>query len=66
MSHIVSLYGVQFPALILVFILAGVVQVALNRVLSDLRVYEFVWHPGLFRTALFMCLFTSFSLIIYK
>lgn len=66
MDQIISLFGVQIPALIIIFVFAGIIQIALNRVLLDLRVYEFVWHPGLFRTALFMCIFTSISLLIYK
>ncbi|XOB63377.1 DUF1656 domain-containing protein [Campylobacterota bacterium DY0563] len=66
MNPIISLMGVQIPALILLFVVAGVIQLALNRVLLDLRVYEFVWHPGLFRAALFMCVFSTISLLIYK
>ncbi|AXX86765.1 MULTISPECIES: DUF1656 domain-containing protein [Malaciobacter] len=66
MHLIVSLFGIQIPALILIFLFAGVIQILLNRVFADLGVYEFVWHPGLFRTAIFICIFASFSLIIYK
>ncbi len=66
MDPIVSLFGIQIPALIIIFIFSGIIQIALNKVCLELRVYEFVWHPGLFRTALFMCIFTSFSLLIYK
>jgi len=66
MEQIISLFGVQIPTLVAVFLFAGIVQIAINRVLSSLGVYEFVWHPGLFRTALFMCIFTPFSLLIYK
>ncbi|WP_428025680.1 DUF1656 domain-containing protein [Arcobacter sp.] len=66
MNLIVSFLGVQIPALIVIFLFAGLIQVLLNKILADLRVYEFVWHPGLFRTALFVCIFTSFSLLIYK
>ncbi|RXJ81954.1 DUF1656 domain-containing protein [Arcobacter sp. F2176] len=66
MNLIVSILGIQIPALIVIFLCAGLIQVLLNKVLADLGVYEFVWHPGLFRTALFVCVFTSFSLLIYK
>ncbi|ADG92926.1 protein of unknown function DUF1656 [Arcobacter nitrofigilis DSM 7299] len=66
MNLIVSFLGIQIPALIVIFLCAGLIQVLLNKVLADLGVYEFVWHPGLFRTALFVCVFTSFSLLIYK
>ena len=66
MNLIVSFLGIQIPALIVIFLFAGLIQVLLNKVLVDLGVYAFVWHPGLFRTALFVCIFTSFSLLIYK
>ncbi|MGB7404030.1 DUF1656 domain-containing protein [Arcobacter sp. KX21116] len=66
MNLIVSFLGIQIPALIVIFLFAGLIQVLLNKVLANLGVYEFVWHPGLFRTALFVCIFTSFSLLIYK
>ena len=66
MNLIVSFLGIQIPALIVIFLCAGLIQVLLNKVLANLGVYEFVWHPGLFRTALFVCVFTSFSLLIYK
>ncbi|RXJ86641.1 DUF1656 domain-containing protein [Arcobacter sp. CECT 8985] len=66
MHPIISLFGIQIPALILIFLIAGVIQILLNKVFAELGVYEFVWHPGLFRTAIFVCIFASFSLIIYK
>ncbi|RXJ68116.1 DUF1656 domain-containing protein [Halarcobacter ebronensis] len=66
MHQIISIFGIQIPALILIFLFAGIIQILLNKVFADLNIYEFVWHPGLFRTALFVCVFTSFSLLIYK
>jgi len=66
MGLVTTIFGVQVPTLVFIFLIAGVLQLVINRILQDLRVYHYVWHPGLFRTALFICLFSIPSLIIYN
>lgn len=66
MNLVITLFGNEIPMLVVIFIMAGVVQIILNRILSDIGVYNYVWHPGLFRTALFTVIFTLASLTIYK
>lgn len=66
MNLVITLFGNEIPTLVVIFVLVGIVQILLNRILADLGVYNYVWHPGLFRTALFVSLFTSTSLLIYK
>ncbi|WP_419770741.1 MAG: DUF1656 domain-containing protein [Candidatus Marinarcus sp.] len=66
MNEIISVFGVQIPALVAIFLIAGLIQVLLNKLLAELEVYDFVWHPGLFRTALFVSIFSTLSLLIYK
>jgi heme/copper-type cytochrome/quinol oxidase subunit 1 len=66
MNLVMTLLGNEIPTLVVVFIIAGVVQIFINRILADLGVYNYVWHPGLFRTALFVCIFVIPSLLIYK
>ncbi len=65
MELILTFLGVQIPALALIFLICGIFQILLNRVMSDLGVYDYVWHPGLFRIALFFCMFCAASLFIY-
>lgn len=65
MNLVVTLFGNTIPTLVVVFVLAAVVQIMLNRILADLGVYNYVWHPGLFRTAIFVCIFTIPSIWIY-
>jgi len=61
----ITLVGIQMPTLLVVFIITAVLQVLVDRVMSDAGVYKYVWHPGLFRTAVFVCLFTLPCLLIY-
>lgn len=66
MNLVVTLLGNEIPTMVVIFIIVGIVQILINRILADLGVYNYVWHPGLFRTALFVALFTATSLLIYK
>jgi hypothetical protein len=42
-------------------LLALVVFFLLRRVLQPTGIYDFVWHPALFNTALYCCLFYLIS-----
>ncbi len=57
--------GVQMPTLLPIFVIVGVLQVLIDRIMSDAGFYNYVWHPGLFRTALFVILFALPCLSIY-
>jgi len=62
----ITLFGIQMPTLLLIFVMSAVVQILLDRMMSDAGIYSHVWHPGLFRTAVFVCLFTIPCLLIYR
>jgi len=62
----ITLFGIQMPTLLLIFVISAVVQILLDRVMSDAGIYNHVWHPGLFRTAVFVCIFTIPCLLIYR
>ncbi|MDD2886599.1 MAG: DUF1656 domain-containing protein [Aliarcobacter sp.] len=66
MNLVITLFGNEIPTLVVVFAVIGIVQILLNRILADTGVYNYVWHPGLFRTTLFVSLFTATSLLIYN
>lgn len=66
MNLVITLFGNEIPTLVVIFVMAGIVQIVLNRILADTGIYNYVWHPGLFRTALFVSLFTFASLTIYN
>ncbi|QNA87457.1 DUF1656 domain-containing protein [Massilia sp. Dwa41.01b] len=50
----VSLYGIYFPPLLLLALLALVVSRLVNRVLARTGFYRHVWHPALFDFSLFV------------
>ena len=61
----ITLLGIQMPTLLPIFAAVAVLQILVDRILADAGVYKHVWHPGLFRTAVFVCLFTLPCLLIY-
>jgi len=61
-----TLFGIQMPTLLPIFVVSAVMQILLDRVMSDAGIYQHVWHLGLFRTAVFVCLFTLPCLFIYR
>lgn len=63
---VVTLFGNEMPTLVVIFVIAMVVQIMLNRIFADFGVYNHVWHPGLFRTAVFVCIFAIPSLWFYS
>lgn len=62
----ITLLGIQMPTLLPIFVVAAVLQILVDRIMSDAGIYKYVWHPGLFRTAVFVSLFSIPSLIIYN
>lgn len=49
-----SFYGVYFPWLIVLAVIALLVLAVLRRLAARLGVYRFVWHPALFDVAVFV------------
>ncbi len=62
----ITLFGVQMPTLLPVFLVTALLMILLDRIMADLGTYARVWHPGLFRTAIFVCLFTIPCIAIYR
>ncbi len=58
-------FGVVLPALVPLFLLCFVIMWRLDKVLSGRDVYRHVWHPPLFRLALFVVLFSLAGLLVY-
>ena len=62
----ITVLGVQMPTLLPIFVFVAFVMIWLDRFMSNIGFYKYVWHSGLFRTALFVCFFSSSCLIIYR
>ncbi|MES2103567.1 MAG: DUF1656 domain-containing protein [Pseudomonadota bacterium] len=65
MPREIALLDALVPTLLLVFVAAMLLQVALDRIFALLGVYRYVWHPGLFRVALFVCIFGGLALLLH-
>lgn len=65
MPREVELLGATFPALVPAFLIAGIIMLALDRIFAISGLYRRVWHPSLFRFALFVSLFSGMGLVIY-
>ncbi len=61
----ITFLGVQMPTLLPIFVSLAVFMIWVDTILSELGAYKYVWHAGLFRTALFVCLFSFACLTIY-
>ena len=59
----VGLFGALVPSLLLYFLTAIPVFLAIDRLASPLGLYRLVWHPPLVRLALFVCLFSALVLL---
>jgi hypothetical protein len=60
----IEFYGVLLPGLLPVFLLSLAVMVLLDLLLGRLGAYRRLWHPSLFRFALFVCLFGAAGLLL--
>ncbi|MCL2308897.1 MAG: DUF1656 domain-containing protein [Proteobacteria bacterium] len=66
MPREIAMFDLLFPTLFVVFVVAVAVHVLIDLLLARLGFFRWVWHPELFRIALFFCLFCGASLLIYR
>ncbi|MGN2246615.1 DUF1656 domain-containing protein [Frateuria sp. GZRR35] len=62
----IELFGVMMPSLLPVFLLSFVVMVVLDLAIGRAGLYRRLWHPSLFRFALFVCLFGAAGLLLIR
>lgn len=58
---VMVIFGLSFPPIFLELLLSLALFFVVRRVLQPTGIYEFVWHPALFNTALYGCLFYLIS-----
>jgi len=58
--------GVRLPFLLGLVVGCGALHLLLDRFIAHSGTYGKVWHPGLFRVAVFFCLFTGAGLLFYS
>jgi protein AaeX len=59
----ISLFGAGVPSLLLYFLAAVPLFLAVDQLAKPLGLYRLVWHPPLVRLALFVCLFSGLVLL---
>ena len=65
MPHELSIGGVLLPGLLPWFVLSLLVLWGVDAVAGRFALYRHVWHPALFRVALFVCFFCGFGLLLF-
>jgi hypothetical protein len=58
----ISVFGALVPSLLLYFLAAILLFLAVDKLAALLRLYHLVWHPPLVRLALFVCVFSALVL----
>ncbi|CFQ66689.1 p-hydroxybenzoic acid efflux pump operon protein AaeX [Yersinia alsatica] len=58
---VMVIFGLSFPPIFVELLLSLALFFVLRRMLQPTGIYEFVWHPALFNTALYGCLFYLIS-----
>ncbi|HTV86904.1 MAG TPA: DUF1656 domain-containing protein [Dyella sp.] len=53
------------PGLLVWFVLSLALLLLIDVAIGRFGLYRFVWHPALFRIALFVCIFSSVGLLFY-
>jgi hypothetical protein len=64
MPRDIVLFSLFVPSLLPILVGCVLVFVALDLLISRLGWYRFVWHPALFRAALFTVLFCAAGLLL--
>lgn len=66
MPHEISIYGVLVPGLLPIFLGCLLLMVLVDVLIGRYGLYRYVWHPPLFRLALFACLFGLAGLLLFR
>ncbi|MGG1948241.1 DUF1656 domain-containing protein [Trinickia sp. NRRL B-1857] len=64
MPREIEWFSLLVPGLLPILAACALSFLAVDLALARLGLYRFVWHPGLFRVALFAALFSGASLLL--
>ncbi|MEW9571858.1 DUF1656 domain-containing protein [Rhodanobacter sp. Si-c] len=64
MPREISIYGVLVPGLLPIFLGCLLLMVLVDALIGRYGLHRYVWHPPLFRLALFACLFGLAGLLL--
>lgn len=63
MPREIAIGGTLVPGLMVWFFLAAALLLLFDWVVGRYGLYRYVWHPALFRVAVFVCLFGGLALL---
>jgi hypothetical protein len=64
MPREIALGDALVPGLLILFVVALLVLWLFDSMAGRLGLYRLVWHPPLFRLAVFVCVFGAFALLL--
>jgi protein AaeX len=65
MPREIAVGGILFPGLLVWFVLSLAFLLVFDWLVGRFGLYRYVWHPALFRLAVFVCIFGSVGLLLY-
>lgn len=60
-----AFHSFYFPTVSLMFLIGYLLTLSLNRILMVTGCYRFIWHPTLFRIAIYIGISSALSLAVY-
>ena len=66
MPREISLLDALVPTLFLVFLVSIILQTLVDSIMGRCGVYRYVWHPPLFRLSVFVCIFGTCGLLVFR
>ena len=66
MPREIAVFGVLIPSLVPLFLAAILLQLGLDRLLTESGIYRRLWHPSLVRLCLFSLVFCGLLLWYYQ
>ncbi|HML80452.1 MAG TPA: DUF1656 domain-containing protein [Thiomonas arsenitoxydans] len=64
MPREIDLFGVLVPGILVIFFGSLLIAGLIDGLLGSLGGYRYVWHPALFRLAVFLALFAATGLLL--
>ncbi len=65
MPREIDLFNAMVPSLLIIFAFSIVFFLILDKLTAEFDIDRYIWHPALFRTSLFISIFTLIALLIY-
>lgn len=66
MPREIAIQGVLVPGLLPIFLVCLLLMLLVDLLIGRYGLYRYVWHPPLFRLALFACLFGLAGLLLLR